>query len=130
MIEPADIEAFRGMLGERRFFTEACDMASYETGARYDSGRAAFVACPASTAETSAVVAYCVRNGFALVPQSGNTGLVSSAMSDDSCRQGVLSLDRLTAPSKGSRHARAAARGGPRGSREMRVGAADSSRTV
>lgn len=98
MIEASHIDALKAMLGEKGLLTGAADMAAYETGARYDKGRAAFVARPVSTAETSAVVAYCVKNGIALVPQSGNTGLVSGSTPDESGAQGVLSLDRLTAP--------------------------------
>jgi FAD/FMN-containing dehydrogenase len=98
MIEASHIEALNGMLGEKGLLTGPADMASYETGARYDKGRAAFVARPATTGEVSAVVAYCVKNGIALVPQSGNTGLVSGSTPDGTGSQGVLSLDRLTAP--------------------------------
>lgn len=98
MIEASHIETLKSLTGGKGLLTEPADMASYETGARYDRGRAAFVARPASTAETSAVVAYCVRNGIALIPQSGNTGLVSGSTPDAGGRQGVLSLDRLTGP--------------------------------
>jgi FAD/FMN-containing dehydrogenase len=34
-------------------------MAAYETGARYDKGKAAFVVRPESTEDVSAVMAYC-----------------------------------------------------------------------
>ncbi|QRM53560.1 FAD-binding oxidoreductase [Sinorhizobium sp. BG8] len=98
MIDETHIEALRSLLGVKGLLTAPADMAGYETGARYDSGRAAFVARPASTSEVSAVVAYCVKNGIALVPQSGNTGLVSGSTPDGSGTQGVLSLDRLVAP--------------------------------
>ena len=98
MIEARHIEALKGLADEKGLLTEEADMAAYETGARYDRGRAAFVARPATTAEASAIVSYCVRNAIALVPQSGNTGLVSGSTPDGSGRQGVLSLDRLTAP--------------------------------
>ncbi len=73
-------------------------MEGYETPARYARGRAAAVVRPASTAEVSAIVSYCVRNGLSFVPQSGNTGLVSNATPDDSGRQIVLSLERLRSP--------------------------------
>ncbi len=96
MIEARHIEALRTLVGEKGLLIEAADMAAYETGARYDKGKAAFIVRPASTPEVSAVVAYCVRNGIALVPQSGNTGLVSGSTPDASGTQGVLSLDRLT----------------------------------
>jgi FAD/FMN-containing dehydrogenase len=89
------IATLRSLLGEGGLLTAPSDMAAYETGARYDRGRAAFVARPASTPEVSAVVAHCVRNGIRLIPQSGNTGLVSGSTPDGSGLQGVLSLDRL-----------------------------------
>ncbi|MEY9162629.1 FAD/FMN-containing dehydrogenase [Sinorhizobium fredii] len=44
----------------------------------------------------SHAVSYCVREGIHLIPQSGNTGLVSGSTPDSSGTQGVLSLDRLT----------------------------------
>ncbi|MBB5574760.1 MULTISPECIES: FAD-binding oxidoreductase [Rhizobium] len=96
MIEARHIEALKSLLGEKGLLTAAADVAAYETGARYDRGRASFVARPTSTKEVSTVIAYCVKNNIALVPQSGNTGLVSGSTPDDSGCQGVLSLDRLT----------------------------------
>src|SRR5690349_20768988 len=69
------LEALRAVLGERGLLAAPDDLSSYETGALYDRGRAAFVARPATTAEASAVMAYCVRHGLRLVPQGGNTGL-------------------------------------------------------
>lgn len=89
--------ALRTLLGEKGLLADPADMAAYETGARYDCGKAAFVARPASTAEVSAVVSYCVRHAIELVPQSGNTGLVSGSTPDAAGKQGVLSLDRVTA---------------------------------
>lgn len=97
-MESRHIDALAHILGDKGLLTAASDMVAYETGARYDQGRAAFVARPASTADVSAVVAYCVKNGIALVPQSGNTGLVSGSTPDGSGQQGILSLDRLAAP--------------------------------
>ncbi len=98
MVEARHIETLKSLLGEKGLLTAPGDMAAYETGARYDKGRAAFVARPASTQDVSAIVSYCVKNGIALVPQSGNTGLVSGSTPDATGGQGVLSLDRLTAP--------------------------------
>ncbi|MGE0630027.1 MAG: FAD-binding oxidoreductase [Hyphomicrobiaceae bacterium] len=89
------IERLGAMLGPQGLLTRPVDMAPYESGARYAGGRAAFVARPASTEAASQVVAYCARNAIALVPQSGNTGLVSGSTPDDSGTQGVLGLDRL-----------------------------------
>lgn len=95
-MDASHIDALKTMLGDKGLLTAEADMVAYETGARYDRGKAAFVARPASTEEVSAVVAYCVKNGIALVPQSGNTGLVSGSTPDGSGREGILSLDRLT----------------------------------
>lgn len=97
MIGEHHVESLRSLLGERGLVVDPADMATYEIGARYDRGRAAFIARPASTAEVSAVVSYCVRNAIPLVPQSGNTGLVAGSTPDTSGSQGVLSLDRVTA---------------------------------
>lgn len=98
MIEAGHIDALGAILGEKWLLTEPADMIAYETGARYDQGRAAFVARPSSTKQVSNVVAYCAQNNIALVAQSGNTGLVSGSTPDETGRQGILSLDRLTAP--------------------------------
>lgn len=98
MIDAGHIEALSAIVGEKCLLTEPADMIAYETGARYDQGRAAFVARPSSTQDVSKIVAYCAQNGIMLVPQSGNTGLVSGSTPDFTGRQGILSLDRLTAP--------------------------------
>ncbi len=98
MIQEAHIAALRDLVGAKGLLVGSGGMAAYETGARYDAGKAAFVVRPVSTVEVSAVVAYCTRNAIALVPQSGNTGLVSGSTPDASGTQGVLSLDRLTGP--------------------------------
>ncbi|MEW9806473.1 FAD-binding oxidoreductase [Mesorhizobium sp. ZMM04-5] len=91
------IEALGAILGPQGLLTAADEMAPYESGARYDRGRAAFVARPRTTAAVSEVVAYCTGNAIALVPQSGNTGLVGGSTPDESGEQGILSLDRLRA---------------------------------
>ncbi|PDT83494.1 FAD-binding oxidoreductase [Sinorhizobium sp. BJ1] len=96
MIERDHIDALARLLGDKGVVTRPEDMEAYETGARYDRGRAAAVLRPASTAEVSAAVSYCVRNGIALIPQSGNTGLVSGSTPDNFGSEVVLSLDRLT----------------------------------
>jgi FAD/FMN-containing dehydrogenase len=89
-------DALREIVGERGFVGAASDMAAYETGARYDAGRALAVLRPQTTQEVSAALSYCVRNGLSVVPQSGNTGLVSGSTPDGAGAQVVMSLDRLT----------------------------------
>jgi FAD/FMN-containing dehydrogenase len=96
VIEHHHMGALIGILGGKGVITGAEDMEAYETGARYDRGRAAVILRPATTEETSATVSYCVRNGIALIPQSGNTGLVSGSTPDDTGSEAILSLDRLT----------------------------------
>ncbi|WP_331372611.1 FAD-binding oxidoreductase [Sinorhizobium chiapasense] len=96
MIAKDHIDALTNILGDKGVVARQEDMQAYETGARYDQGRAAAVLRPATTAEVSAAVSYCVRNGIALIPQSGNTGLVSGSTPDVSGSEVVLSLDRLT----------------------------------
>lgn len=86
----------RALLGPRGVLTAAEDMIGYETGARYDRGHALAVLRPATTEQVSQVVAICVRHGLHIIPQGGNTGLVSGATPDASGQQVVLSLQRLT----------------------------------
>ncbi|KIQ01190.1 MULTISPECIES: FAD-binding oxidoreductase [Pseudomonas] len=59
-------------------------------------GRAALVVRPASREEVAAVVRACHQAGVALVPQGGNTGLCGGSIPDESGRQVVLSLTRMT----------------------------------
>jgi FAD/FMN-containing dehydrogenase len=96
MIAQDHIDALTTLLGDKGVVTRPADMEAYETGARYDRGSAAAVLRPSTTAEVSAAVGYCVRNGIGLIPQSGNTGLVSGSTPDDSGNEVVLSLDRLS----------------------------------
>ncbi|MFT2213604.1 FAD-binding oxidoreductase [Rhizobium giardinii] len=96
MIDQAHIAALTGILGDKGLVTEPRDMAAYQTGARYDEGRAALVLRPQTTEEVSAAVGYCVNHGIPLIAQSGNTGLVSGSTPDASGTQAVLSLDRMT----------------------------------
>ena len=96
MIDQTHIRALKDILGEKGIVEEPGAMVAYQTGARYDEGLAGLVLRPATTEEVSAAVAYCVRHGLSLIPQSGNTGLVSGSTPDASGAQVVLSLDRMT----------------------------------
>ncbi|MCV9998151.1 FAD-binding oxidoreductase [Pararhizobium sp. YC-54] len=96
MIDQNHAAALTAILGDKGIVTGGGDVASYQTGARYDEGRAAIVLRPQTTKEVSAAVSYCVRNGIAVIPQSGNTGLVSGSTPDLTGAQAVLSLDRMT----------------------------------
>lgn len=96
-MSPEQRAALSAIVGEQNVLVNGA-MEGYETPARYERGRAAAVVRPATTAEVSATVRYCVRNGLSFVPQSGNTGLVSNATPDGSGRQLVLSMERLRTP--------------------------------
>jgi len=96
MIDKRHIDALTDILGDKGVLTRPEDLEAYETGARYDRGRTSLVLRPATTEEVSTAVAYCVTNGMALIPQSGNTGLVSGSTPDQSGDEVVLSVDRLT----------------------------------
>ena len=90
-----DFDALHKIVGDKGLLEPEKDLAVYESCVRYGVGKAAFVVRPASSVETSQVMAYCVGQGITLVPQSGNTGLVGASTPDDSGQQGVLSFDRL-----------------------------------
>jgi len=96
MIELHHQAALVAIVGDKGIVDSAHDMTAYETGARYDAGRAALVLRPLTTQQVSACVGYCVSNGIAIVPQSGNTGLVSGSTPDQTGTQVILSLDRMT----------------------------------
>jgi FAD/FMN-containing dehydrogenase len=62
-------------------------------------GSATIALMPASTAEAAALVAICAREGIAVVPQGGNTGLVGGAVARSSPERPevILSARRLRA---------------------------------
>ena len=60
-------------------------------------GRAAMVLRPRSTAEVAAILAVADETRTAIVPQSGNTGLVGGQIASESGDEVVLVLDRMTA---------------------------------
>jgi FAD/FMN-containing dehydrogenase len=82
-------------LSPQSLLTPDQDLGAYETGARHDLGRAAAVLRPGTDAELSAFLGYCAREGLHVIPQSGNTGVVSGSTPDESGADVVLSLDRL-----------------------------------
>jgi FAD/FMN-containing dehydrogenase len=91
-------DALAAIVGPAGLILDPAGRAAYETPARYAGGVAAAVVRPATTAEVSAVVGYCVRQGLPFLPQGANTGLAEGSTPDPSGTHIVLSLDRLTAP--------------------------------
>lgn len=59
-------------------------------------GQAIAIAQPDTVADVQAVVRWCVANDIIIVPQGGNTGMSGAATPDNSPRNLVLSLARLT----------------------------------
>ncbi|MCZ2497491.1 FAD-binding protein [Xylophilus sp. Kf1] len=91
------LSALRQIVGDHNVLTEG-DLTGYEQDWRKrERGRSLAVVRPGSTAEVSAVVKACVAAGVSLVPQGGNTGLVTGSTPDTSGRQVVLSLNRMSA---------------------------------
>lgn len=96
MISAKDIDALRALArSENSVLGPDSDLSSYETGARHDKGKAALVLRPASTEEASDLLAACAARGLAVIPQSGNTGVVSGSTPDGSGTQVVFSLERM-----------------------------------
>ena len=91
------IETLRAAVGAPNVLTDG-DLSAWEQDWRKRvRGKALAVVRPASTAEVAAVVRACADAGVSIVPQGGNTGLVVGGVPDESGRQVVLSLQRMTA---------------------------------
>ena len=88
------IGQLKRMLGDEAVLT-GDECACYETGARFDAGKAVFVLRPATVQQLSSAVAFCVRNSIPIVPQSANTSVVSGAIPDTTGKQAIISLERL-----------------------------------
>ena len=89
-------ERLADIVGAAHVLTAAADMKPYLTDWRRQySGPAECVVRPASTAEVSKVVALCAREGVAVVPQGGNTGLVGGSVPTGARRELLLSLGRM-----------------------------------
>lgn len=95
MVTEIDLQALREAF-EGRLLTDEAEMAPFLTDWRGKwTGRAKAVAQPESTEGVAAVVRWCVRHGFSVVPQGGNTGLSGGATPDVSGQAVVLSLTRM-----------------------------------
>jgi FAD/FMN-containing dehydrogenase len=88
--------AFAAIVGGRNVLTAAADTAPYTRDWRRQYGASAeAVLRPGSTAEVAALVGLCAREGIAVVPQGGNTGLCGGSVPTGTRREIVLSLARL-----------------------------------
>jgi FAD/FMN-containing dehydrogenase len=88
--------AFAALIGQNNVLSEPRDTAAYTRDWRRQYGAAAeCVLRPASTREVAAVVGLCAREGIAVVPQGGNTGLSGGSVPSGARREAVLSLSRV-----------------------------------
>ncbi len=88
--------AFAALVGDKHVLTEPRDTAPYTRDWRRQySAPAECVLLPTRTAEVAAVVALCAREGIAVVPQGGNTGLSGGSVPSGARREVVLCLKRL-----------------------------------
>ena len=88
--------AFAALIGDKHVLTSAQDTAPYTTDWRKQyRADALCVLRPASTGEVAAVVSLCAREGIAVVPQGGNTGLCGGSVPTGARLEVVLSLSRM-----------------------------------
>ena len=90
------IDALRQIVGTSHVLTAPEDTKPYFTDWRRQySAPAECVVRPGTTAEVARVVQLCAREGVAIVPQGGNTGLVGGSVPTGARREIVLSLGRM-----------------------------------
>jgi FAD/FMN-containing dehydrogenase len=90
------IDALSRIVGKSNVLTSADDTRPYFTDWRKQyAATADCVVRPGTTAEVSQVVALCAREGAAIVPQGGNTGLVGGSVPVGARREVVVSLSRM-----------------------------------
>ncbi len=100
-LSPSPIENLRAavepLLDAQSVLTAPSEIERYATDFWHlYKGATSLVLRPGSTEAVAAIVKEAARLGVALVPQSGNTGLVAGGIPDASGRQVVLSLERLS----------------------------------
>src|SRR5512134_577989 len=89
-------ERLARIVGAANVLTAPEDTKPYLTDWRKQySGPAECVVRPGNTAEVAQVVALCAREGVAVVPQGGNTGLVGGSVPTGGRRELVLALGRM-----------------------------------
>ncbi|MCB1991776.1 MAG: FAD-binding oxidoreductase, partial [Geminicoccaceae bacterium] len=90
------VAALAPLLGPQGIITEAAGIERYTVDFWHQhKGTTPLVLRPDSTEAVAAIVREAARLGVAIVPQSGNSGLVAGGIPDGSGRQVVLSLERL-----------------------------------
>ncbi len=94
--QPTLLDRFAAIVGDRFALRSDSDIDPYvhEPRGLY-GGHTSLVLRPGSVEEVSRIMKLASETGTAIVPQSGNTGLVGGQQPDKSGRQVVLSLERL-----------------------------------
>jgi len=93
----AVLDQLRDIVGAGHVLTAEADQQAYviDWMKKY-RGVALAVIRPGSTEEVAAVLRCCNVAGVTVIPQGGNTGMAGGATPDDSGRQIILSLTRMT----------------------------------
>lgn len=76
-----DIGFFKEVVGDKQVITDEADLVGYnEDHMRKYCGQSRIVLKPKSTEQVSQIIKYCNEHKLAVVPQSGNTGLVGGSV--------------------------------------------------
>ena len=95
MLDHKTIQSLVAIVGVKNAITDGANMQAYVLERRdLWPGTSPLVLRPSCTAEVSKILELCNSTGTAVVPQSGNTGLVGGQVPTGS--EIVLSLDRMT----------------------------------
>ena len=90
------LRPFLDAVGTAGVIADPADMRRYLNDWTGDySGSAIAVLRPASVAEVQAIARECAASGIAILPQGGNTGLVSGGIDGSGRRMVVVSLERM-----------------------------------
>jgi FAD/FMN-containing dehydrogenase len=94
---PELLNQFAAIVGEKNTIRDAAGMAGYMTEWRdIWVGKSPLVMRPGGTEEVSRILKLASETGTAIVPQSGNTGLVGGQIPFEGGDELLLSLDRMT----------------------------------
>ncbi|TGT51186.1 FAD-binding oxidoreductase, partial [Mesorhizobium sp. M00.F.Ca.ET.170.01.1.1] len=95
-LSPAILSALEGAVGQNGIAIEPAGMAKYLGDWAGDyQGDALAVLRPGSVGAVQALMRLCSELGLGVIPQGGNTGLVSGAIDGAGAGLVVLSLERL-----------------------------------
>ncbi|MEQ1520243.1 MAG: FAD-binding oxidoreductase [Aestuariivirga sp.] len=94
---PELLNQFAAIVGEKHAIRDVSGMAGYMTEWREIwVGKSPLVMRPANTEEISRILKLASETGTAIVPQSGNTGLVGGQIPFEDGHELLLSMDRMT----------------------------------